>query len=191
MDASCAHTDGRRSSVLTAMRVSPCSVSSARSPSTWCAPVLCELLLLTAPIDTDHHGEPAARAGLDACDRILDHRRPAGCHAKTGGRLVQDRRIRLARQFELGHGAAVDLGIEQLEDAGIAQNRLRVTAGREHRDLDPGFLERRDEGERAREGLDPVVLQPGVEMAVLAVAETADGIFIGFVRPAIRQFDAP
>jgi hypothetical protein len=36
-----------------------------------------------------------------------------------------------------------------------------------------------------------VVLQPGVEMAVLAVAETADGIFIGFVRPALRQFDAP
>jgi hypothetical protein len=132
-------------------------------------------------IDADHEREAAPHARLHARDRILDHRPALRRHPEARSSLEQDRRVGLAGQPQLGHVVAVDLGVEPVEHAGVAQDRRRVATGREHRGPDAGALEGVDESERAWKGLDPVLLKPGMEVPVLAVAEPADRLLVGVI----------
>ncbi|MFZ3043071.1 MAG: hypothetical protein WA108_15010 [Thiobacillus sp.] len=150
-----------------------------------------QLVAVVAAGNPDHQAERALGPGFDACDRILDNRGAAGRSTQASCCLQQHRRVGLAGKIQLRRVAAVDPGIEQVEHAGVAQHRLGVATGGEHRGLDPGPTRGFDEFERARIGVDLVFCEPCVEVAVLAIAESADRFTVGVVvLVAVRQVDA-
>ena len=88
---------------------------------------------LAAPVDPDHHSEPAAAASLHPGEGVLDHRGPGRRHPEPPGGLQEQRRVGLAGQPQPVGLDPVDLGVEQLPQPGRGQHGHHVAAGRYRR----------------------------------------------------------
>jgi hypothetical protein len=102
---------------------------------------------LRRAIDPDNPAEVSRPPGLDAGQRVLEHRRLRRLGAERPGAGQKGVRRRLAGQaLALGHHP-VDARLEQMLDAGGGQHVLAVGAGGHHRGAQPLIARLLDEAD--------------------------------------------
>ncbi len=144
-------------------------------------PRLAQRFAIIVARHADDGRESAAGARLDAGDGVLDDRCALGRRAQPASRLEQHRRIGFTRQAQARQLHPVHLCIEQVEHAGVAQHGCSVAARREHRDLHTRRPQLLDQLQRPRIRTNGVLLQPRLEVPVLARAEPADSFAIRWI----------
>ena len=91
--------------------------SSARSSTTTSAPCSSSAVAVPDAVDADHVAELPGAPGLDAGQRVLEHRRLVGPHAEPAGALQERVRRGLAAQAERVDHVPVDADLEVLGQA--------------------------------------------------------------------------
>jgi hypothetical protein len=138
-------------------------------------------LRLPRPVDADDVAEVARATGLDAGERVLEHRRRSRFDTELPRRGEEGIRRRLALQALRPRGEPVDPQLEEVLEAGGLEHFLRVRARGDDRARQARLAHRLEVAHRALVRLDAVAPQEREHEVVLAVAQAVDGLGAGLV----------
>src|ERR1700755_2642097 len=92
-------------------------------------------------VDADHDAEVSGPAGLNAGQRVLEHRSLIRRYRKQLGRTEKRVRLGLAGDVFVAHRDAVDAVLDELGEPGDFEDVTGVGARRHHRDTQPGLTD--------------------------------------------------
>lgn len=142
-------------------------------------------------VDADDKAESPCSAGLHAGDGVLEDDGVARRDSEQLRGVEEGVGRRFADKPELRRLDAGDLCVEELAQAGVLEDVAAVLAGRYDRSLGAVRASGPDEGDGVVEQLDVVPLKFFGEVAVLGIAERADGVLARRVlRRARGEVDA-
>ncbi len=156
-----AHSSSSRSWTT---RSAPCSASASACPTR------------STPITTPKF---PALPGLDAGQRVLEHRRLRRASAPSSLRALEEGvRLRLAREPALLGHHPVHARLDQRRQARDVQDLLRVRRGGDDRAAQPGVARRLEVAPRALVDVDALLADLLLHRVVLAVAELDDELLL-------------
>lgn len=137
--------------------------------------VTLELVIVALAGNPDYQPELAVAAGLDAGDGVLDDNGARRCNAQLSCRSEKSVGCRLAVQFLIVNGVAINANFEKVREPGGLEHHIAVLARGDDSRLETFVVKPMHPLHRALVDLDAVAGNGVVDQLVLAVAEAAHG----------------